>query len=76
MCCEKCTSDGIATFIGLKIFNECSSDEEAIIKCGEKCPKMYGPPHRYGKNRVLWGICKAVNGRRVVECCRHCDNFS
>ena len=72
MCCEKCTAGGISTPYGQKIFESTPPDERWRLKC----PKMSKYNYSYGKDRVMWGICRASSDLERVECCNKCDFFS
>lgn len=75
MCCEKCTSHGISTPTGRKMYEQTPPDER--WRGINSCIKMTDPQPGYkGKDRVMWGPCRATKELKWVECCRSCDFFS
>ena len=73
MCCEKCTNGGISTSYGKDLLDQVASDQRWLLR--ERCPKMVEDTI-YGKDAIMWGICRAKSDLSSVECCRKCDYFS
>ena len=73
MCCEECTIGGIATTYGKDIYNSTPSDQRWRLYT--HCPKMV-EDHDYGRDGVMWGICRISENLEKVECCIRCNYFS
>ena len=70
MCCEKCTVGGIATEHGKRLYAAVPPEDRHTLRC----PRMSGINR--GKNRTMWGVCRATNALEKVECCKCCEFFS